>query len=645
MKITKKMALRYHEKGRPGKIEVTITKPAHTQLDLSLAYTPGVAIPVMEIADDPDNAYRYTAKGNLVAVISNGTAILGLGDQGPLASKPVMEGKGLLFKRFADVDVFDIEIDAHTPEEIIKVCQALGPTFGGINLEDIKAPECFVVEETLKKTMDIPVFHDDQHGTAIIATAGLINAMELLGKKMADLKVTVSGAGASAIATAEMFIVAGVQRKNIFLVDSRGVVQTKREKGINEYKARFMQETDARTLADAMAGCDVFVGLSVKDLVSQDMVRSMADNPVIFAMANPDPEITYEKAKEARSDVLMATGRSDYPNQVNNVLGFPFIFRGALDVHASDINEEMKLAAAQALANLAREDVPDAVLKAYNLESLHFGAEYIIPKPVDPRVLLWVSPAVAKAAMDTGVARKQIDIEAYVEELEARLGKGWELMRHVINKARHNPKRIVFGEGEHPKIIRAAAQIAVEGIGEPILLGRPEVIKETIEELELHFEPQIVNPTRCDQYQPYCDTFFEERQRKGITYPRARTLMRRRNYFGPMMVKMGDADAYISGMAHNYPTIIRPALETIGTSPDTHKVAGMHIVIVKDKVYFFVDTTVNIDPNAEDLAEITCMAAKEVRISAGPATSTPKRSSKPWQWSRNDAPTYPWTAK
>ena len=613
MEITKKMALEYHEKGRPGKIEVTITKPASTQLDLSLAYTPGVAIPVMEIANNPDDAYRYTARGNLVAVVSNGTAILGLGNQGPLASKPVMEGKGLLFKRFADVDVFDIEIDAKTPEEIIKVCQALGPTFGGINLEDIKAPECFVVEETLKKTMDIPVFHDDQHGTAIIATAGLMNAVELVGKKMEDLKVAVNGAGASAIATANMFIAAGVKRENVTMVDSRGVIYKGREAGMNKYKAQFAKETDARTLDDAMVGADVFMGLSVKDVVSQDMVRSMADKPIILAMANPDPEITYEKAKEARPDALMATGRSDYPNQVNNVLGFPFIFRGALDVHARQINEEMKLAAAKALAALAREDVPDAVLKAYDLESLSYGTEYIIPKPVDPRVLLWVSPAVAQAAMDTGVARKQIDIEAYKEELESRLGKGWELMRHVLNKAKNNPKRIVFGEGEHPKIIRAAAQVAAEGIGKPILLGRPEVIKAAIEELGLNFEAEIANPVSCDNYQAYCDTFFKERQRKGITYLGAKEQMRHASYFGPMMVKMGDADAYLSGMAHNYPNVIRPALESIGTAPDTHKVAGMHIVIVKDKVYFFVDTTVNIDPTPEDLAEITCMAAKEVR--------------------------------
>lgn len=613
MKITKETALKYHEEGRPGKIEVTVTKPASSQLDLSLAYTPGVAVPVLEIADNPENAYRYTAKGNLVAVVSNGTAILGLGNRGPLASKPVMEGKGVLFKRFADIDVFDIEVDASDPDEVINVVQAIAPTFGGINLEDIKAPECFYIESRLKEMLDIPVFHDDQHGTAIIATAGLLNALEVVGKQLDRVKIVINGAGASAISCGEMFVLAGAKRENITMVDSRGVIYAGREAGMNEYKARFAKQTTLRTLAEAMVGADVFVGLSVADAVSQDMVRSMADRPIIFAMANPDPEIKYELAKEARPDAIMATGRSDYPNQVNNVLGFPFIFRGALDVQARQINDEMKLAAAHALAALTHEDVPDSVLKAYNVESLKFGNEYIIPKPVDPRVLLWVAPAVAEAAMKTGVARRPVDLEKYREQLEARLGKGWALMRSVITKARHNPKRVVFGEGEEPRIIRAAALVKEEGIGQPILLGRPEVVRQKIADLGLNFEPTVIDPTPSPHYPDYCQALFELRQRKGITLTRAKALMRRRSYFGPMMVQMGDADAYVSGLTHNYPEIIRPALQIIGTAGDTHKVAGMYIMIVRDKVYFFADTTVNIDPTAEDLAEIACLAADGAR--------------------------------
>jgi malate dehydrogenase (oxaloacetate-decarboxylating)(NADP+) len=613
MNITKQTALNYHEEGRPGKIEVSLTKPASSQLDLSLAYTPGVAIPVLEIANDPDTAYRYTAKGNLVAVVSNGTAILGLGNRGPLASKPVMEGKGVLFKRFADIDVFDIEVDVTTPEEIISVVKAIAPTFGGINLEDIKAPECFVVEETLKEALDIPVFHDDQHGTAIIATAGLINALEIVGKTIEEVNITVNGAGASAIACAEMFVAAGAQRENIILVDSRGVIYAGREAGMNQYKARFAAKTTARSLDEAMQGADVFVGLSVADVVTQDMVRSMADKPIIFAMANPDPEIKYELAVEARPDAIVATGRSDYPNQVNNVLGFPFIFRGALDTQARQINDEMKLAASKALAALTHEDVPDSVLKAYDLTSLKFGPDYIIPKPFDPRVLLWVAPAVAEAAMRTGVARKTLDIESYREHLEASLGKGWELMRHVINKARHSPKRVVFGEGEEPKIIRAAAIVQAENIGQPILLGRPEIIRQQILEYGLEFDPDIIDPSCSGKFQTYCGALFEKRQRKGMTLSTARALMQHRSYFGPMMVEMGDADAYVAGIAHNYPDVIRPALQVIGTAPNTHKVAGMYIIIVRGRVYFFADTTVNIEPTSEDLAEIALMTANEAR--------------------------------
>jgi malate dehydrogenase (oxaloacetate-decarboxylating)(NADP+) len=609
MSISKETALRYHEEGRPGKIEVVPTKPTTAQLDLSLAYTPGVAVPVLEIAEKPDDAYRYTTKGNLVAVVSNGTAILGLGNRGPLASKPVMEGKGVLFKRFADIDVFDIEVDATDPEEIINVVRAIAPTFGGINLEDIKAPECFVIEQRLKEMLDIPVFHDDQHGTAIIAIAGLLNALEIVGKKMHEVQIVVNGAGAAAIACSEMFVLAGARRENITMVDSRGVIYAGRTEGMNEYKARFAKETDARTLADAMKGADVFLGLSVADVVTQDMVRSMAERPIIFAMANPDPEIKYDLAKEARPDAIVATGRSDYPNQVNNVLGFPFIFRGALDVQARHINDEMKLAATRALASLAREDVPDSVLRAYNLESLKFGPDYIIPKPFDPRVLLWEAPAVAEAAMRTGVARRQIDLDAYREQLEARLGKGWELMRLLINKARSDPKRVVFGEGEEPRIIRAAAAIEEEGIGHPILLGRPEIVRQKVQDLGLDFEPMVIEPQFSQQYEAYCRAFFELRQRKGITWSRARAYMRRRSYFGPMMVQMGDADAYVSGLTHNYPEIIRPALEVVTTAQGVRKVAGMYIMIVREKVYFFSDATVNIDPSAEDLAEIASLAA------------------------------------
>jgi malate dehydrogenase (oxaloacetate-decarboxylating)(NADP+) len=609
MSISKETALRYHEEGRPGKIEVVPTKPTTAQLDLALAYTPGVAVPVLEIAEKPDDAYRYTTKGNLVAVVSNGTAILGLGNRGPLASKPVMEGKGVLFKRFADIDVFDIEVDATAPEEIISVVRAIAPTFGGINLEDIKAPECFVIEQRLKEMLDIPVFHDDQHGTAIIATAALLNALEVVGKKLHEVRIVVNGAGAAAIACSEMFVLAGARREDITMVDSRGVIYAGRAEGMNEYKARFARETDARTLADVMQGADVFLGLSVADVVTQDMVRSMAERPVIFAMANPDPEIKYDLAKEARPDAIVATGRSDYPNQVNNVLGFPFIFRGALDVQARHINDEMKLAATRALAALAREDVPDSVLRAYNLESLKFGPDYIIPKPFDPRVLLWEAPAVAEAAMRTGVARRQIDLDAYREQLEARLGKGWELMRLLINKARSDPKRVVFGEGEEPRIIRAAAAIEEEGIGHPILLGRPEVVRQKVQELGLDFEPTVIEPQFSQQYEAYCHAFFELRQRKGITWSRARAYMRRRSYFGPMMVQMGDADAFVSGLTHNYPEIIRPALQIVATAQGVRKVAGMYIMIVRDKVHFFSDATVNIDPSAEDLAEIASLAA------------------------------------
>ena len=609
MSITREEALRYHEYPQPGKLAIHPTKPMATQRDLSLAYTPGVAVPVLEIAETPEDAYRYTAKGNLVAVVSNGTAILGLGNRGALASKPVMEGKAVLFKRFADVDVFDIEVDTTDPDEIIRVVELIAPTFGGINLEDIKAPECFYIEETLIEKLDIPVFHDDQHGTAIIAAAGLLNALELQGKKIDEIKVVINGAGASGIATAQHLVRLGVPKEHITMCDSRGVIYKGRKEGMNPYKERFAVETDARTLAEAMRGADVFFGLSVANCVTPEMVKSMADKPIIFAMANPDPEIPYEVAKEARPDAIVATGRSDYPNQVNNVLGFPFIFRGALDVHARKINDEMKVAATKALAALAKEDVPDSVLSAYGLTSLHFGPEYIIPKPLDPRVMLWVSPAVAQAAMDTGVARRHIDIEEYRRQLESRLGKGWEVMRMITDKARRSPKRVVFGEGEEDRIIRAAHQVASEGFAKPILLGRPEVIHDKVKKLGIPCEAEIINPVEHPKFDSYVQALYERRQRKGVTLSQARQLMRMPTYFGPMMVAQGDADAYVCGLTYNYPDVIRPALQTVGTQEGVSKVSGAYVMIVKNRVYVFTDATVNITPDAETLAEIAIHAA------------------------------------
>ncbi len=606
----KEDAIRYHTKGKPGKIEVTPTKPLLTQRDLSLAYTPGVAVPVMEIAEEPDKAFDYTAKGNLVAVLSNGTAILGLGSQGPLAAKPVMEGKGVLFKKFADVDVFDIEIDTLDPDEIIRFGQMMAPTFGGINLEDIKAPECFYIEEELEKTTDIPVFHDDQHGTAIISGAGLLNALEITGKKIEDLKFVINGAGAAGIACGEFYIGLGAKRENIIMCDSRGVIYKGREAGMNPYKERFAQDTDKRTLAEAFEGADVFMGVSVANVVTKEMVESMAPNPIIFAMANPDPEITWEDAHEARPDVIMGTGRSDYPNQVNNVLGFPFIFRGALDVRATNVNMEMKVAAAKALAALAHEDVPDSVLKAYGVDSIHFGKEYLIPKPLDPRVLTHVAPAVAKAAMETGVARKMIDIDAYPDVLAARQGLGMSVMRQVIHKAQRNPKRIALAEGYDPSIIRAAYAIEQQGIGIPILLGRHDLIAQQIEKLELTYTPTIIDPLLSDKRAEYAQALYEKRARKGVTKEDAYQLIREHNYYGPMMVLQGDADAFLSGLHYNYPDVLRPALQVIGTQPHVSVVSGVYMMIVRDRIYFFADATVNPDPTAEELAEIAISAAE-----------------------------------
>lgn len=602
----------YHRRGRPGKIEIRITKPASTQRDLSLAYSPGVAGPVSAIAEDGELAFQYTAKGNLVGVISNGTAVLGLGDVGALASKPVMEGKGVLFKRFADIDVFDLEVDETDPDKLIEIVKALGPTFGGINLEDIKAPECFVIEQRLRDEMDIPVFHDDQHGTAIIAGAALVNALEIVGKEMDEIKLVINGAGAAGIACARFFVELGVPKANIFLCDRQGIVTVGRETDMDEYKAEFAQETEGGSLADALTDADVFIGLSVGNVVTEEMAKSMAERPIIFALANPDPEIPYEVAKRARPDAIVATGRTDFPNQVNNVLGFPFIFRGALDVRARAINEEMKVAAAKALAALARHPVPDVVLRAYGLEQLQFGDDYIIPKPFDPRVLLWVAPAVAKAAMDSGVARQTVDLDKYREQLEDRFGRAREIRRLITEKAKTDPKRVVFPEGEEPSIIRAAAIVKEEGIGHPVLIGNADTIRKEAERLGLTVEFDVVEPATCDNLDKYVDHLFELRQRRGITRREARARVQQPNYFGALMVKSGDADAFVAGLTSHYPEVIRPALEVFQTQPGVSRVAGMYIMAVRERVYFFTDATVNIDPTAEELAEIAIMAADKV---------------------------------
>jgi malate dehydrogenase (oxaloacetate-decarboxylating)(NADP+) len=616
-KFTREDALEYHRlKGKPGKVAIVPTKPMDTQRDLSLAYSPGVAEPVLEIEKNPENAYEYTSKGNLVAVVSNGTAILGLGDRGALAGKPVMEGKGVLFKKFADIDVFDIEVNSHDPDEIIKVVAAISPTFGGINLEDIKAPECFYIEETLKGMLDIPVFHDDQHGTAIISSAGLANALEIVGKKHEDIRLVISGAGASAISCAELAIRWGVKRECIMLVDTRGVVYKGRKEGMNKYKEMLaVEDKGQRTLADAMEGADVFYGLSVANVLSPEMVKTMAKDPIIFAMANPDPEIRPELAREARKDVIIATGRSDYVNQVNNVLGFPFIFRGALDVRARAINEEMKFAASQALASLAKEDVPDSVIRAYGGESIKFGREYIIPKPLDPRVLLWEAPAVAEMAMKTGVARKPIDIDEYREQLAYRQGKGEQVRYFFQNKARSSggTKRVVFAEGEEQKIIRAAYQIQEEGIATPILIGRTSMIEERVKNLGIDFKPQIVDFDTFGKFAEYARAFYGLRQRKGITNLDASKKMRDPNIVGSLMVNLGDADAFVSGLTYDYPDVIRPSLQIHHTAKGVTRAAGVYIMIVEDRVYLFTDATVNIEPSAEDLVEIACLAADFAR--------------------------------
>jgi malate dehydrogenase (oxaloacetate-decarboxylating)(NADP+) len=617
MRLRDEDVFEYHEKPRPGKLEVVTSKPCLTQRDLSMAYTPGVARPCLAIEQEPDAAYRYTGKGNLVGVVSNGTAVLGLGNIGALAGKPVMEGKGVLFKRFADVDVFDIEINTHDPDEVIRIVKALEPTFGGINLEDIKAPECFYIEETLKREMNIPVFHDDQHGTAIISAAALINALEVVKKRIEDVKVVFCGAGAAGIACAEMYLRMGVRRENVLFVDTVGIVYEGRTEKMNPYKQRFAVDTPLRTLEDALRGADVFVGVSAANLVTPEMLKSMAADPIVFAMANPDPEITYELAIASRPDVIMATGRSDYPNQVNNVLGFPFIFRGALDVRASAINDEMKIAAAQALAALAKEDVPEAVLKAYGLKSLRFGREYLIPKPFDHRVLLWEAPAVAAAAMRTGVARRPLpDLDRYRESLERIMGPSREVMRFVFHKAQSLPLcRIVMPEGEDETVARAARQVIDQRIARPVLVGRPEVVSARLAEVGLDLQSvEVVWPASAQQLQAYADQLYRLRERKGMTPSLARELMHDPTMFALMMVRTGDVDGFVGGMYKPYPDTIRPALQIVGLKDGVSRVSALHLLVLKHQVFLCADTMINIEPTAEELAEIAILSADTARF-------------------------------
>jgi malate dehydrogenase (oxaloacetate-decarboxylating)(NADP+) len=612
-KITKDDALLYHSGDRPGKIEVTPTKPCTTQRDLSLAYTPGVAEPCLEIYKENSNVFKYTTKGNLVAVVSNGTAVLGLGNIGPLAGKPVMEGKGVLFKRFADVDVFDIEVNSENPEDVIKVCQLIEPTFGGINLEDIKAPDCFYIEEKLKGSMNIPVFHDDQHGTAIISTAAIINALEIQNKKIENIKIVVNGAGSAGIAIAKMLLLVGARKSNMIMCDTKGIIFKGRTEGMNKYKEEFAVETKKRTLADAIEDSDLFIGVSVKGAVTKEMVKLMAKNPIIMAMANPEPEITPEEVAEVRNDVIMATGRSDYPNQVNNVLGFPFIFRGALDVKAKAINDEMKLAAAYALARLAKEEVPEDVCRAYGIKRIDFGKNYIIPKPFDPRVLTYVAPAVAKAAIESGVARDIIhDFEQYKHKLESRLSIEKEFIRMVINKAKNSSKRLVFPEGEYENIIRAASHIVYEGFAEPILIGNIEKITDIANKNKINLEGiRIIVPENYEKFNLYAEQLYNLRQRKGVTLIEAeRRLTRLTNYFAAMMVLNGDADCAVSGYSRSYPESVIPFLETIPFENGYSTISGSYFIIFKKKIILCADTTVNIEPDAEKLAEIAIQSAE-----------------------------------
>tara|TARA_B110000046_G_scaffold61495_1_gene69099 strand:+ start:2374 stop:4638 length:2265 start_codon:yes stop_codon:yes gene_type:complete len=615
-KIKKQDALDYHAGSKPGKIEVVPTKPYSSQRDLSLAYSPGVAEPCLKIAETPDDVYKYTAKGNLVAVISNGTAVLGLGDIGPLASKPVMEGKGLLFKIFADIDVFDIEVDATDIDRFVDTVKAISPTFGGINLEDIKAPEAFEIERRLKAELNIPIMHDDQHGTAIITSAALLNALQIAEKEISKVRVVVSGAGAAAISCITLYCALGVNPKNVLLVDSKGVISTDRE-GLDEQKAKFAVETDKKTLQEAMIGADVFLGLSIGNIVTKEMLKSMNKNPIVFACANPDPEISYTDAVGARKDVIMATGRSDFPNQVNNVLGFPFIFRGALDVRATEINENMKLAAVKALADLAKEQVPLEVMVAYGETNMSFGKEYIIPKPLDFRLITAVAPAVAKAAMESGIAKNPIlDWDKYKVDLDRRLGRDNKLIQSITQRSRMDPKRVVFAEADHYKILKAAQVTREDGVAIPILLGNRERILSMIEEFSLELDDiEIIDCRHADEENRrnrYAEAFFSKRKRRGFTYQEARKIMRERNYFGAAMVESGEADVLISGLTRNYPATIKPALQVIGTDPKVKLIAGMYILLTKTGPLFLADTTVTYNPTAEQLVEITALVAEAV---------------------------------
>ncbi len=606
-------ALRYHREPRPGKIEVTPSKPCLSQTDLSLAYTPGVAAPCLKIKEDPDASFDYTTRGNLVAVITNGTAVLGLGNIGPLASKPVMEGKGVLFKRFADINVYDIEVNTSNPDEFVRTVKRLEPTFGGINLEDIHAPDCFYVEEQLNQAMSIPVFHDDQHGTAIISGAALLNACELTGRRLEELRIVINGAGAAGIACAKMYVRLGAREENIILLDSQGIVYKGREVGMNPYKKVFAVDTPLRTLEQATRGAHVLVGLSVEGAFTPHLLSQMAETPIIFALANPEPEIGYQEAKAIRPDAIVATGRSDYPNQVNNVLCFPFLFRGALDVRATAINEQMKVAAVRALAELAREDVPDSVIRAYGGRPIHFGPEYIIPKPLDVRVLLTVAPAVAKAAVDSGVARIKMQRESdYIQALESRLGPEREIMRKIVTRAQQAPKRIVLPEGDNPVILRAAHQVAHEGIAKPLLLGNEERIQSLAEELQVPLEGiEILDNFKSPFYDRFVQDLFQARSRKGWSLEETRRQLRSRFVFGAMMVHEGLVDGQVHGISRSYPDAIRPVLQVIQRKPGISKVSGVYLMILKDRTLLLADTTVNFHPSSEDLAEIAFLAAEK----------------------------------
>ncbi len=610
-------ALEYHRTGRKGKIEVVVTKPFSTQKDLSLAYSPGVARPCQEIAENSENAYEYTAKGNLVAVISNGSAVLGLGNIGALAGKPVMEGKGALFKKFADIDVFDIEVNSENPDEFVRTCELIAPTFGGINLEDIKAPECFYIEEQLKEKVDIPVFHDDQHGTAIITGAAFLNAIEITGKDIKTVKAVMNGAGAAGMACAQMFVSLGLPKENIIMCDSRGTIYKGRSESMNPYKERFANDTPHRTLAEAMAGADLFCGVSVAGVLTKEMVKSMADKPIIFAMANPEPEISYPDAVEARPDCIMATGRSDYHNQVNNVLCFPFLFRGALDVRAREINTEMKIAAVKAIADLAKEEVPDRVLRAYGVQRFEFGPTYLIPTPFDPRALLRIAPAVAKAAMETGVARKPIDdLQKYTEHLEATLGMSRAILRYIANRVKKEPVRVVYPEGENRKVVRAAIQVMEENLATPVLLGDRAKIEAMLEQQGVSEHTiEIVDPEQeNERIEHYAEEFFKKKQRKGITLPYARDMIRRdTGYFGAMMLAAGDVDSMVYGQSLPYPYAVRRVLHCIGKSSENKTVASVYMMVFKNRTVFFADTAVNIDPTDQQLAEIGIAVADFVK--------------------------------